>query len=141
MRGRLTFQWTQRPLLKILSSIKTKFMEEIQQEIGKQFSGDIERAMAPGTEVDKRIKEMIANEEIDLLDENRELILGNQISNFSNKNQQNPDDFGESANIRIDSPDPHKLDKAQLAVGEQQRSEVKDEVIKFVRQNSLLKEA
>ena len=43
--------------------------------------------MAPGTEIDKRIKEMIANEEIDLLDENRELILGQQISNFSQKNK------------------------------------------------------
>jgi hypothetical protein len=39
--------------------------------------------MAPGTEIDKRIKEMIANEEIDLLDENRELILGQQISKHS----------------------------------------------------------
>ena len=27
MRGRMTFQWTQRPLLKILSSIKMKFAE------------------------------------------------------------------------------------------------------------------
>lgn len=71
--------------------------------------------MAPGTEIDKRIKEMIANEEIDLLDENRELIIGQQISN--NQNKQN--DFGESANIRIDSPDPYKLDKAKLKVGDQ----------------------
>lgn len=71
--------------------------------------------MAPGTEIDKRIKEMIANEEIDLLDENRELIIGQQISN--NQNKQN--DFGESANIRIDSPDPFKLDKAKLKVGDQ----------------------
>ena len=82
----MSFQWTQRPLLKILSSIKTKFAEQIGQQIGKQFSDDIEKAMAPGTEIDKRIKEMIANEEIDLLDENRELILGQQISNFSQKN-------------------------------------------------------
>ena len=76
MRGRMTFQWTQRPLLKILTSIKMKFAEQIGEHIGKQFSEDIEKAMAPGTEIDKRIKEMIANEEIDLLDENRELIIG-----------------------------------------------------------------
>ena len=43
------------------------------------------------------------------------------------------DEFGESTNLRIDSPDPHKLENAQLRVGEQQLSEVKDEVIKFVR--------
>ena len=27
-------------------------------------------------------------------------------------------DFGESTNLRIDSPDPHKLENAQLRVGE-----------------------
>jgi hypothetical protein len=32
--------------------------------------------MAPGTEIDAKIKEMIANEEVDLLDDNRELLLG-----------------------------------------------------------------
>ena len=74
--------------------------------------------MAPGTEIDKRIKEMIANEEIDLLDENRELILGQQISKHSQKNKQNSEDFGDAANIRIESPDPYKLDKAKLKVGE-----------------------
>lgn len=86
MRGRLTFQWTQRPLLRILSSIKTKFLEEIGEKIGKQFSADIEEAMAPGTDIDARIKEMIANEEIDLVDkQNNELILGQQFSHLSNK--------------------------------------------------------
>ena len=72
--------------------------------------------MAPGTEVDQKIKEMIANEEIDLLDENRELIIGQQISNFSQKNKQ--DQVGDSTNIRIDSPDPHKLQNAQLKISD-----------------------
>ena len=97
--------------------------------------------MAPGTEIDKRIKEMVADGDIDLLDENRELIIGQQISNISQKNKQNPDDFGESTNIRIDSPDAHRLNKAKLKVGEDQMREVQDEVIQFVRQNSLLKDA
>lgn len=74
--------------------------------------------MAPGTDIDKRIKEMIANEELDLLDENRELILGQQISNFSQKNK-NQEDFGDAANIRIESPDMHKLEKAKLKIGDQ----------------------
>lgn len=61
--------------------------------------------MAPGTDIDRKIKDMIANEEIDLLDENKELILGQQISNFSQKNQQNPEDQGESTNIQIQLSD------------------------------------
>ena len=83
MRGKLTFEWTQRPLLRILTSIKTKFVEKIGEQIGKQFSDDIEKAMAPGTDIDRRIKEMIANQELDLLDENKELILGLQFSHLS----------------------------------------------------------
>ena len=39
--------------------------------------------MAPGTDIDRRIKEMIANQELDLLDENKELILGQQFSHLS----------------------------------------------------------
>lgn len=35
MRGKLTFEWTQRPLLRILTSIKTKFLERIGEQIGK----------------------------------------------------------------------------------------------------------
>ena len=76
MRGRLTFEWTQRPLLKILTHIKTKFVERFAQEIGKQFSDDIEAAMAPGGDIDLKIKELISNQELDLLDENKQLILG-----------------------------------------------------------------
>jgi hypothetical protein len=76
MRGKLTFEWTQRPLLKILASIKEKFANRLKDVIGSEHADLIEAAMAPGTEIDTKIKEMIANEEIDLLDENRELLLG-----------------------------------------------------------------
>ena len=61
MRGKLTFEWTQRPLLKILTHIKSKFVEHIGEQIGKQFSDDIEKAMAPGTEIDQKIKDLIEN--------------------------------------------------------------------------------
>jgi len=75
--------------------------------------------MAPGTEIDKRIKEMIANEELDLMDDqNKELILGQQFSHLSNKYVGDGGVDGimndEPTNIRIDSPDPKKLEKAKL---------------------------
>lgn len=76
MRGKLSFEWTQRPLLKILASIKEKFVSKLTDAIGKQHSELIQQAMADGTEIDAKIKEMIANAEIDLLDENRELLIG-----------------------------------------------------------------
>lgn len=85
MRGRLTFEWTQRPLLKILASIKEKFAVRLSDALGAEHADLIQAAMAPGTEIDAKIKEMIANEEIDLLDENKELMIGQQITNFSNQ--------------------------------------------------------
>lgn len=45
------------------------------------------------------------------------------------------------ANIRLESPDPKKLEGAELKIGQQHMSEVQDEVIKYVRKHSLLKEA
>jgi len=44
-RGRLFFVWTQRPLLKIIRSIKNKIMRRISKVIGLQFEGDIEKAL------------------------------------------------------------------------------------------------
>ncbi len=76
MRGKLTFEWTQRPLLKILASIKEKFAVRLSDALGYENAELIAAAMAPGTEIDAKIKEMIANEEIDLLDENKELLIG-----------------------------------------------------------------
>lgn len=149
MRGKLNFQFTQRPLLRILSSIKTKFIEQIGEKIGKQYSADIEKAMN-NPNIDRRIKEMIANEELDLEDDqNNELILGQQFSHLSNKYKagvgEGPVDAvmddDEPTNIRIDSPDPKKLEQAKLKIGKQQMSEVQEEVIQYVRKNSLIKGA
>lgn len=117
MRGKLKFEWTQRPLLRILSTIKTKFIEQIGEKIGKQFSEDIEKAMAPGTEIDRRLKEMVADGELDLMDENKGLILGQQLSHLTNNQGagtgEDVMDDGPT-NIRIESPDQRKLENAQL---------------------------
>ena len=52
MRARLSWILTQRPLLKIINSIKDKIMERLEQEIGTQFAADIKDAMAVGGEID-----------------------------------------------------------------------------------------
>ena len=63
-------------MLKILSSIKMKIADQIAENIGKQYSEDIAAAMAPGTELDQKIRKLLSDEKLDLLDHNRELILG-----------------------------------------------------------------
>ena len=62
MRGKLEFEWTQRPLLRILASIKEKFAVRLSDALGQENAELIAAAMAPGTEIDAKIKEMIANE-------------------------------------------------------------------------------
>lgn len=52
MRGRLRWILTQRPLLKIISSIKDKIMQRLEEEIGAQFKKDIEDAMAVGGDIE-----------------------------------------------------------------------------------------
>ena len=45
LRGRLFFVWTQRPLLKIISSIKSKLIRKLTQDLGKQYEQDIQDAL------------------------------------------------------------------------------------------------
>ena len=62
-------------------------------------------------------------------------------------NQRNADtgaadeDEHSPVNIRVDSPDAKKLDQADLHVQEKRYSELKGNVVEFVRRNSLLKDA
>ena len=75
MRGKLTFIMTQRPLLKIITSIKDKIIERIGEQIGKQYSEDIANAFAPGGNIEGKLLDMVENQQIDLLDENNVPLL------------------------------------------------------------------
>jgi len=68
MRGRLSWILTQRPLLKIIHSIKSKIIERLEQEIGAQFAKDIKDAMADGGEIDEDVMGMIEDQQVDLVD-------------------------------------------------------------------------
>ena len=46
MRGSQVAEWTQRPLLKIISSIREKVLERIALDIGHQYTDDVKNAMA-----------------------------------------------------------------------------------------------
>jgi len=79
MRGRLSWILTQRPLLKIIHSIKSKIIERLEQEIGQQFAKDIKNAMADGGEIDEDVMGMIENQQIDLVGADNEPLLQKQI--------------------------------------------------------------
>ena len=48
MRGRLAFEWTLRPLLKILVTVKDKLIEKTVTKIGEQYREDVEKAFEAG---------------------------------------------------------------------------------------------
>jgi len=54
------FVWTQRPLLKIINSIKTKLLGRISKDIGEHFEQDIALAL-DDNEIQENIKELIEN--------------------------------------------------------------------------------
>ena len=66
MRGRLFFTWTQRPLLKIITSIKKKLFNRLANELGEKFHGDIADALE-NQEIIDNIKGMVENEQIELI--------------------------------------------------------------------------
>mmetsp|Transcript_2308 Transcript_2308/g.3948 ORF Transcript_2308/g.3948 Transcript_2308/m.3948 type:complete len:204 (+) Transcript_2308:1098-1709(+) len=70
MRGKLTYEWTQRPLLRLISTIKNKLIQKIGENIGEQFTSDIVEAFAKGGDLEGKILNMVENEQIELLDQN-----------------------------------------------------------------------
>lgn len=62
------FTWTQRPLLKIINSIKSKLVKRLSVELGGQFEKDIADALN-NPEIQDNLKEMVENQEIELQDQ------------------------------------------------------------------------
>ena len=106
MRGNITGEWTQRPLLKIIMSIKERIIRKIGENIGEQFEQDIVDALATGGEVEEKLIEMVQNEQIDLVDGNNNLLIQQQRSALQEDND------------RASSPDARKLDAAELKIKE-----------------------
>ena len=135
---------TQRPLLKIINSIRAKVIKRLQNEIGPQYSKEIHAAMAQGGALDDHLLQMVENEHIDLVDEEKTPLLKKQTTLISSE-QPNGDAgveaYGGAVNIRVDSPTAKMLDDAELHVKQQSYSELQNQVVDYVRRNSLLDEA
>ena len=69
------FEWTHRPLIKILTTVKDKFINQIVGKYGEKFRPDVENAFAPGGKAEGQLKEMIEGGTIDLLDDERKLVF------------------------------------------------------------------
>lgn len=95
MRGLLKFELTQRPLLKIITSIKDRLIWRIEKNIGTKYRDDIRNAFAPGGIIEGKLMDLVENDQVELIGENKELLVKQQISLLSQKQQQmqlNPND-------------------------------------------------
>lgn len=109
---------TQRPLLKIINSIRAKVIKRLQSELGPQYSKEIHAAMAQGGALDEHLLQMVEDEHIDLVDEEKTPLLKKQTTLISSE-QPNGDGagaYGDAVNIRVDSPSAKMLDGAELQV-------------------------
>ena len=70
MRGNIKEEWTQRPLLKIVTSIKERVIQRIAEHIGETFEQDIARAFVQGGPAEEQLFNMLRQEQIDLVDQN-----------------------------------------------------------------------
>lgn len=146
MRNKLFFVWTQRPLLKIIDSVKSKLIKRITDIIGGQYEFDVANALGAGGEIETDVMQMVENEEIELMDENKDLLIKQQLSKLSKASAAENDYQGdtggmEPVDLRVESPDAKKLDKAELQIKDQQFIQIEEKVINYVRRNSKLKAA
>jgi len=137
-RGRLFFIWTQRPLLKIINAVKKKLVKRMSVELGDQFAEDIQAALN-NPEIQENLKEMVENNELELHDEDGAPFLQRHLDELKAKAEK--EDENSQVDLIIESPSMNKLDKAELQVQEQKYSDLQADVKKYVRRNSLLKEA
>lgn len=87
-RGRrLFFVWTQRPMLKIISSVKNKLVRRMSKELGRKFEKDIENAVN-SAEIEEDIKQNIESGAIELTDEYQRPLLQQQLQNYAKMQQK-----------------------------------------------------
>jgi hypothetical protein len=104
--------------LKIINSIRAKVIKRLQSELGPQYSKEIHAAMAQGGALDEHLLQMVEDEHIDLVDEEKTPLLKKQTTLISSE-QPNGDGagaYGDAVNIRVDSPSAKMLDGAELQV-------------------------
>ena len=63
-----------------MTTIKDKLIKKIGENIGEHFTHDIANAFAAGGELEDHIKEMVQNDEIELVDKDRNDIVKRHMS-------------------------------------------------------------
>ena len=93
MRGNLFFKWTNRPLLRILTTVKNKLVDKIAKKMGHQYRKDIQEAL--DGDFDQKIKEMMERKSLDLQDENQNLLFRQVTGGNEEKLKARDDDDDE----------------------------------------------
>ena len=134
MRGKIKGEMTQRPAFRIIMSIREALVKRIGENIGHEYAKDIQNAFE-AQQIDDKLMRMVQQNQVDLRDDKNNLLLAKAMSS-----EVNPD-TGAAVNVSVDSPNAQRLARAELQVKEQHFSDLQDDVINYVRKNSLLKNA
>ena len=135
MRSKLRFEWTYRPLLKILISVKDKLIDRAVDKIGEKFRPDIEQALATGGPIEAEVMKALESCQLDLVDEDRRLIFqGISDEHEDRLRKKDSDILDDDTNINV--PNQQKLNSAELTG--QKVETIEQQVLKFVKQNSVL---
>lgn len=133
MRNQLKFEWTYRPLLKILISVKDKLIDRAVDKIGEKFRPDIERALATGGPIEAEVMKALEENKLDLVDHENRLIFQNMSSEHEDKliKRKSTDILDDEANVSINVPNQQRLSNASLT-GDRIDT-IEQQVLKFVK--------
>ena len=134
MRGNIKGEMTKRPAFRIIMSIREALVKRIGENIGQEYAQDIQNAFDAQT-IDEKLMQMVQQNHVDLRDEKNNLLLAKAMSSEVNA------DTGAAVNISVDSPNVSRLQRAELQIKENHFSDLQDDVIKFVKQNSNIRDA
>lgn len=96
------------------------------KDMGDQFAKDIQAAMND-PDIQQNIKDMIENNDVELLDDEKTPFLQKQLTELlENQNQMasTGGDGNEQVNIRVESPSMSKLKNAELQINEKKYSDL-----------------
>ena len=95
-----------------MTAVKDKLIQKIGENIGEHFVADIADAFAAGGEIEDKLKSMIENEHVELVDQGGDKILQRHMSLIAEAKEE------DEPKARPVSPNPRELAGAELQMQE-----------------------